>query len=301
MTEQMLAPDEATADPTLGWDGHRAGMAGLELMSQRPPIGQYLRQLWARREFIIQLPLGSWRQQHMNTVFGAFWHLLSPILLSGVYYLIFGILLNIRGEIDNYPIYLIAGIITYRFTQKSIQQGAKAVVKNEKMLHNIRFPAAVLPLSSTITETLAQGPALLVLAGFALATGEAPHLLWLLLVPLTLIQAVFNFGLATITARLTVHFRDTEEILTYILRIGFYLSGVLIGPERIPSGAEYDWARTVFHLNPAYAFIQVVRGLLQESTINMGALGVASAWTAGILLVGFVYFWRFEGRYANAV
>lgn len=305
MSEQTVvpapSPDELTPDPTLGWNRARAEAAGLELMSQRPPMGQYLRQLWARREFIIQLPLGSWHQQHMNTVLGTFWHLLSPLLLCGVYYLIFGILLQIDREIDNYPIYLIAGIITYRFTQKSIQQGAKAVVKNEKMLHNIRFPAAVLPLSSTITETLAQGPALLVLVGFAVVTGESPHWLWLLVLPLTLVQAVFNFGLAAITARLTVHFRDTEEILTYILRIGFYLSGVIVGPERIPAGAEYDWARTLFHLNPAYAFIAVVRGLVRDATIDTGALTVASAWTLGILVVGFVYFWRFEGRYANAV
>lgn len=304
MSEPALAPAVApkhmTADPTLGWDGPRAAAAGLERMSQRPPLGTYLQQLWARREFIIQMPLGNWRQQHMNTVLGAVWHLLSPILLSGVYYLIFGILLQIDRQIENYPIYLIAGILTYRFTQKSIQQGSKAIVKNEQMLHNIRFPAAVLPLSSTITETLAQGPALLVLVGFALATGELPHVVWLLLVPLTLIQSVFNFGLATITARLTVHFRDTEEILQYILRIGFYLSGVIVGPEQIPSGAQYDWARTLFHLNPIYAFIQVVRGLVQDGAVNLGALGVASAWTVGILLVGFLYFWRFEGRYANA-
>src|SRR5690606_9179670 len=99
---------------------------------------------------------------------------------------------------------------------------------------------------------------------------------WLLLLPLTLVQSVFNFGLAAITARLTVHFRDTEEILQYILRIGFYLSGVIIGPERIPQDPQYDWARTIYDLNPAYAFIQVVRGLVQDGAVNMQALGVAS-------------------------
>lgn len=308
MSEQTLVPaempadHERTADPTHGWDGRRAAEAGLVLMSARPPLGEYLRDLWSRRELIVQMPLADWRQQHMNTVLGALWHLLGPLMLSAIYYLIFGIVLNIsRGNIENYPIYLICGIITYRFTQKCVQQGSKAIVKNEKLLQNIRFPAAVLPLTSTITETLAQGPALLVIIGFALATGEAPSFAWLLLVPITMVQSVFNFGLATIIARITVHFRDTEELLRYILRIGFYLSGVIIGPERIPEDQAYDWIRTVYVYNPAYAFITVVRELVMEGRFDPFAWSVCAGWTVVVLLVGFVYFWRYEGRYANAV
>lgn len=302
MSEQTLPPAEAwAADPMRGWDGERAAAAGLRRMSMRPGLREYVAELWDRREFIWLIPLGNLRQQHMNTVFGGAWHLLSPLLMSGVYYLVFGVLLEARRNVDNYAIYLVAGILTYRFTQKCIQAGASAVIKNEKLLQNIQFPAAVLPISSTLTEVMAQGAALIVLVGFALATGETFSIVWFLLVPVILMQGLFNYGLAAIAARLTVHFRDTQEILQYILRLGLYLSGVIIGIEAIPSGPEYDWARTVFTLNPAYSFIRMVRGLVMEGQLIGEALLICTVWTVAITTLGFLFFWRYEGRYPNAV
>lgn len=291
----------AVVDSTLGWDGERAAAAGLTRMSGRPSLRAYLVDLWQRREFLLLLPLGELRQQHRNTVIGSGWHLLSPLLMSGVYYLVFGVLIGARGEIENYAVYLISGVLFYRFTQSSIQNGSKAIVKNEKLLRSVRFPAAALPLSSTITETFAQGPALLVLIFFAVVTGEKPHVAWLLLVAVILIQAVFNLGLAMVAARLTVHFRDTEEILSYVLRLGFYLSGVLIGIDRIPSGAGYDWARVLFTVNPAYSYIRLARGLIFDGAIIGEALVICLVWSVVMLVGGLMFFWRFEGRYANAV
>ena len=303
MSEQTavptLAPEDATPDPTYGWDGARAASAGLQRMAERPPLLAYVRDLWERREFVLLLPMSTLRQQHMNTVLGSVWHLLSPMLMSGVYYLVFGVFLGARGGIENYAVYLVAGVLTYRHTQKCIQSGAKAIVNNEKMLTSLKFPAAVLPISSTLTELFAHGPALLVLCGFALVTGESPLLAWLLLIPVALGQAVFNTGLSLLTARVTVHFRDTEEILQYVLRLGFYLSGVIIGPDRIPDDPGYDWIRTVYDLNPFFAFIQLVRGVLTEGVIVTDAAIVAGAWSAAVVLVGFVWFWRHEGQYGN--
>lgn len=291
--------DDVAADPDLSsvWDARRAEAAGLVRMSRRPGFVEYLHDLWERRQFIVLGPIGDLRQQHMNTVFGSAWHLLSPLLMSGVYYLVFGVLLGARASVDNYAVYLIAGLLTFRFSQKCIQSGAKTVVKNERLLQNIQFPAAVLPISTVLTETLAHVPALLVLFAFALATGEPVLLGWLLVVPVTIAQSVMNLGFAFITARATVHFRDIEEILQYILRLAFYLSGVIIGVDAIPE--DEATLRTLFMLNPFYAYIRLVRSALFTGTLEIDAVLISAGWTIGLLLAGYAFFWQNEGNYGN--
>lgn len=298
-TETAPPPEEVEAsDPMRGWDAETAEAAGLMRLSKRPPMRLYFQQLWERREFIYLTPLGDLRQQHMNTVFGGLWHLFNPLLMAGVYYFVFGVLLGARRGIDNYAVYLVAGLMVYRYTQKCVQSGARTIVSNEKLLHNIQFPAASLPLSTLINETVAQVPAVFVIWFFALATGETMTLAWLILIPVTMVQAVFNLGLAFFTARITVHFRDTQEILTYILRLGFYLSGVIIGIEAVPD--DMPVAKQIYALNPVYNFIIMTRRAIFDGVFDTRAMMVSAAWTVVLVVTGFIFFWRFEGKYANA-
>jgi predicted RNA binding protein YcfA (HicA-like mRNA interferase family) len=91
-------------------------------------------------------------------------------------------------------------------------------------------------------------PSLLVL------TGVRPNFAWLLVVPLVVLQTIFNLGLAMATARLTFHFRDVQQVLPYLLRIWFYMSGVIFPVAAAPARLQ-PW----LELNPAYVFVEIGR------------------------------------------
>lgn len=261
-----------------------------------PGLVTYLRQIWRTRDFAITVPLGDLRAQHMNTVFGSLWHLLNPLLLAGVYFIVFGVIFDAGGDtIENYVAFLVVGLFTFYFTQKALTAGSRTVIANLPLMQSIAFPRAVLPISAMIGESVAQVPAILTMVVLVILSGEVPHPVWLLVVPAFAIQTVFNFGLACIASRLTFHFRDIQQLLPYTLRLWLYLSGVFYGIDRIPEG----WPRTVFRLNPLHQFLQVNRDLFLHDTVDPARWGQIALWAVALAIAGFWFFRGKESEYGR--
>src|SRR5688572_2784464 len=111
-----------------------------------PGVVEYLKALWVRREFAIAIPTAELQAQHRNTVLGGLWHLLNPLLQMGVYYLVFGVILDVNRGVDNFLGFIAIGVFTFHFTTKSVTAGAKAITSNEGLIRAIMFPRAILPL-----------------------------------------------------------------------------------------------------------------------------------------------------------
>jgi teichoic acid transport system permease protein len=292
------SPHPAATTPSRGpsWTAEEARAAGLVTIGGRPPLRGYLGMLWARREFAFLVPLGDLRQRNMDTVLGGAWHLLNPLFQAGIYYLLFGVLLRQRLDIENYPAWLIIGLFTFGFTQKAVQSSARIIVTKVGMLRSLNFPAGILPISVNISEILAHAPALVVMLIVVVLTGEQPSWWWLLLLPVVLVQMLFNLGLSLFVARLTVHFRDLDNLLSHILRMWMYFSGVLFPITLAPEG----WIQQVLIVNPPHTFIAVVRGLLLDGSLDRTAASWALLWTVLLLITGLLFFHRHEGRYSSA-
>jgi teichoic acid transport system permease protein len=168
----------------------------LSKLGVRPPLGTYLRECWRRRDFARAIAEGELRSQNMDTVLGNLWHVLTPLLLAGVYVLIFGIILDTSRGVENTIAFLVIGVFVYHYSQKSVMGGAKSVVANEGLIRSIRFPRAILPLSTVLGHALAFVSPFVVMLLIALATGETPGVAWLLLLPIVLLLTVFNIGAA---------------------------------------------------------------------------------------------------------
>ncbi len=291
----MTRPEPGSGTPPMAWTASEARAAGLIEMGQRPPLRAYLRALWGRREFALLVPLGEMRQRNMDTLLGGSWHVLNPLFQAGIYYLLFGVLLQQRGGIDNYPAWLIIGLFLFGLTQKSIQSSARIIVTKAAMLRSLNFPAGILPLSVNLSELLAFLPAVSVVLGVVVVTGEGPALAWLLLVPLIVLQFMMNLGLSLIVSRMTVHFRDLDNLLNHLLRMWMYFSGVLFPIELAPEG----WIREVLRINPPHTFLATARGLLLDGALDVRSAVLAAGWAVAALVVGVLFFHRYEGRYSN--
>jgi teichoic acid transport system permease protein len=275
--------------------------AGADLVdiARRPSLGEYIGEVWRRREFAYTVAFGELRAQNQNTLLGNVWHLLNPLLLAAVYYLIFGVIMGGRGGIENYTAFLIIGLITFQLTQKVVTGGARAVVANISLMQSINFPRALLPLAGALQETLAQVPALLAMLGLSLLTGIRPSIWWLLLIPVLALQALFSLGLALMAARATFHFRDVQQFLPYAMRIWFYTSGIFFSAEFVRDRAG-ETAATIFELNPAYAFIQLSRDAVMHGTTRLDLWVIAGVSTVIAFVVGVLYFRASESEYSVA-
>lgn len=257
----------------------------------------YLAALWARRSYIWFVSVSELRNRQMTSVLGNLWHLLNPLLQIAVFYLIFGVVLTgVDRGADNYILFLTVGVLVFADTQRATIAGGSSIVNNRGVIQAISFPRALLPISQTITETLAAIPNIAVMFTVAALTGETPHPRWLLIFVVLAAQFMFNAGMALIAARATTHFRDTTQILPFVFRILMYTSGVIFSVESFTAGKSYGW---LFDINPIYAYVSIARWTIGGGPL-LGVWAVcAAAWTVGLAVAGFVWFRAAEERYAR--
>ena len=285
--------------PTSSVDGlvSDADRAQLRQVGGHARLRDYLAEMWAFREFAAVLPLGQVAAQTRHTVLGSLWNLMNPLLLVAVYYFIFQVVLGIesRRGIDDYLPFLTVGVLSYNFTRASIQGGALVVVKNRAMLHSLSFPRALLPISGLVGQGVLHLWGVAAMLILLPLMGVRPTWQWLLFPLVLLLHAGLNLGFAFFASRFTFHFRDFERFLPYLLRIGFYGSGILI--PIIPEFIANDLLRIILQANPIFMVVDLARQVLLGYPPQPLYALFSTLWVVGLVLFGFVYFRRAEDRY----
>jgi teichoic acid transport system permease protein len=273
-------------------------------LGSTPSLRRYLKQIWERREFAVATATGELRAQHMDTTLGNVWHLLNPVLLISVYYLVFVVILDFTRGIDNFIAFLAIGVVSYQWAQRSITAGAKSITGNEGLIRSLQFPRALLPIGVIIKETLAFFPGVVMMVLVVLATGEGVTVSWLLAVPVFLLQIVFNLGAALLLARWADKFRDTVNILPFFFRLVFYGSGVIYAVDNRLEGVfeDYPWVAQAFVINPFYSQLSLWREALMVSQpiqfVDWMWVSVV-AWALVMLVGGLLVFRAGEKEYGR--
>jgi teichoic acid transport system permease protein len=259
---------------------------------------EYVQELWRRREFALALGLGNLKARNASTSLGLFWWVLNPMLLGGVYFLIFGILFGGRRP-DDFLIYLLSGMFPFHFTSQSMTGGANSIIQNARLLANLRFPRLLLPISTLIEAVVGFLASLVVLLIVVVIGGSILNVDYLsfrlaYLPAIIAIHLVFNLGLSAMTARLAVPFRDINNLLPYINRIWLYLTPI-IWPlsflDNVSSGIL-----TLVKLNPMYDIVGLYRSAILGTPLIMDQLLGAVVWAAVIGLLGVAMFVKNEGH-----
>lgn len=282
----------------------RAARYGLVRSTARPSLPEYLRRLWQRRYFISAYASARSTSRYSTSNLGQLWQIINPLLQAGVYYIIFGLLLDMKRGVENYPAFLITGVFVFTFMQRSLNNGAKAISGTRSMIRVLHFPRAVLPLSFVLMEFKQLIISMCALFVIVLVTGEPLTWSWLLVGFAMLLQMMFNLGLGMIMARLGAGSGDVTQLLPFVTRIWFYSSGVFYTIDRWLHHLP-EWAHPILQLNPGAIFLDLYRDVLIDSYQPMNLPGDVSVWlVAGVwavltLVGGFLFFWQREETYGR--
>ena len=176
--DALAAPDESSRSLA-----ELAAEYGLWPSSARPGLASYLAMVWQRRHFILAYATARNVSMYTEARLGQLWQVLTPLLNSAVYYLIFGVLFKANRGISNYTAYLVTGGFIFAFTERSIVVGSSAIRANITLIRALHFPRACLPLSYVLVEFQQLLLSMVVLFAIVLGTGEPLTWYWLLLIP----------------------------------------------------------------------------------------------------------------------
>lgn len=269
---------------------------GLIELGRAEPVRSYLREIHQRRDFATELARADLRSKHMDSALGQLWHLLNPALMVLIYYLVFGVLLDARRGVDNYISFLVIGVLFFRESQGAITGSASVISQNAGLVRSIQFPRAILPISTTLEQLLAFGPALFVIAVTMVLDGVPYSLRMLLIVPVIALQQGLNLGAGFFVARLGARYSDVREILPHFFRIMLYISGVIFSVEDRVQNATL---RELFAVLPFYDLVTVARWALMGTDVTPGVWIAFFAWSIGLPIFGFVFFRRGESTYGS--
>jgi len=273
---------------------------GLKKVGARPGLVRYVREALTRIDFAYTLASYGNEATNAKSRLGSWWNILLPTIQAATYGLIFGLILG-SSKPDNFLPFLFTGVFLFSYVQGSFTNGAGSIVNRSGLVRSLSFPRVLMPLSVVMAQTIALVPQLLVLAvilvavqGFASVTFG-----WLMMIPLLALMFVFNFGLAMIMARVTVHVQDLNKLVPFITRIMFYVSGVFFSLEKIFNNPESLWAKLI-QLNPIFEFLNLARGyLVQGYQVRAEEWIAVSLWSFGLAFVGLIFFWSAEERYGR--
>lgn len=275
---------------------------GLTSAGARPGVWAYLRQLWSYRHFIHTYADSRVSSSLSKTRLGRLWQVFTPLTNAAVYYLIFGVLMDTGGDVKNFTVYLCVGIFVFGFTQATVQNGIQSISSNLGLIRALHFPRASLPIATTLVQLQNMIPAMIVLGVIVLVRGEPLTWQWLLIAPLLVLQTAFNAGLALLAARLGSKLPDLKQIMPFALRVWMYGSAVLYSVEKFDD-LDNRWLTMALEANPAVVFIELMRHAMMEEVALANPAPqlwlTATAWTAGVLVIGFLYFWRGEKEYGR--
>jgi teichoic acid transport system permease protein len=252
----VIAPDAPRVpDQDLG---ELARRYGLKLSGARPPLWGYVKALWQRRHFITGYATARNVSMYTDAKLGQLWQVLTPLLNAGVYFLIFGLLFNTSRAVTHFPAFLMVGVFVFAFTERSIVTGSNVMRANLQLIRALYFPRASLPLAYVIVELQQMLIGMIVVVVAMLASQEWPSWYWLWLIPIGLLQTMFNIGAALVVARLGGSLADVSELIPFFLRISRYFCGVMYLVYTVTYNYP-KWVQWVLSLNPFAVFISLFR------------------------------------------
>ena len=189
------------------------------------------------RELFANLFRRDLQAKYRGSVLGVAWSLALPLLLMGVYVLVFSVLLPVV-DVEHYPLFLLSGLATWLFFATSLQAASRSILDNANLVKRVRFPRQLVPLSIVGTHLVTLGVmvAVLVIAN-AIVRPETRDTV-LLSIPLAVLFVGLVSGLSLAIASLNVLFRDVEHLLAALLLPWFFLTPVLYPLDRLPEGVK---------------------------------------------------------------
>ncbi|OAI42036.1 hypothetical protein AYO40_02055 [Planctomycetaceae bacterium SCGC AG-212-D15] len=218
------------------------------------PLASYVAEVWRRRRFWYSLAKLDLELRYRESILGCAWSMLHPLAMTAVLCVAFGTVF--RQNLRTYALFVLSGVAVWSFISGACLEGCLSIRCGEKFMRVHPGPIAVYALRTLCSQLFH----FLVLLGLTILLSCSVlgfrHLATVfVLLPVTLLLALFGVSLILIFGILDVYFPDSKHILQIGLQLLFYVVPIVYPREVVPN----ETFKTVLHYNPLTAFVTLVR------------------------------------------
>lgn len=244
----------------------------------------FFTEVWQRRSLVMLFAFNEVKLRYRNSVLGFLWTFLEPLLMLSVLYFVFT---NIfKNTIDNYPLYLLLGLITWYMFSRATSGGLTSLLDKSAILQKTYFRREIVVISSCLSAFIMMCFEFAAFAVFVVAFQfKVPAAV--IFEPLIMVDLfILSLGISLILSVLNVYFRDIKFIWQVVMQAGFFLTPIFYKIDIFPENIRW-----LLNLNPIVPILDISRdfvlyGTLPHLNSTIYLIGV----TAIIFVIGYTFF-----------
>lgn len=254
------------------------------------------RELWEHRELLYFLVQRDIKVRYKQTVLGAAWAIIRPVLTMLIFSVVFGRLASMPSDGIPYPIFVYAALLPWTFFAGAVSASGQSLVGSTNLVSKVYFPRMIIPLSSVgaglVDLLISTGILLLMMLWYGV--GWSIHLL---AAPVLLVAVVFtSLGVGTLLSALTVAYRDFTHVTPFLVQIWMYVTPVIFPLSIVPE--RWRW---LLYLNPMTGLVEGFRAAFLGRAFDPIGLFISFAIAAAFFAFGVAYFEKVERRLADII
>jgi lipopolysaccharide transport system permease protein len=290
--------DKALAGGMAGAEAEAGGDLPLTVIERRRGWQVLeLRELWRYRELLYFLTWRDIKVRYKQTVLGAAWAVLQPLATMAVFTLFIGRMAGASGNIENYSLFVLAGLVPWTFFANALSSAGQSVIGSQSLVTKVYFPRLIIPLGAIGAGLLDLAIAFGLLVVMMVCYGVGPGWGALLLPVIVLTLVLTALGIGALLAALTVAYRDFRYVVPFAVQLWMFATPCIY----LDAGAVGPTGRLLLPLNPAYGLVYNFRQAVLGGPIDGYALAVSAAVGGLLLVLGCVYFRRVEQGFADII
>ena len=253
--------------------------------------------LWEYRELLYFLVWRDLKVRYKQTVLGAAWAIIQPLLLMLVFTVFFGRLIGVPSEGLPYSIFAYTALLPWQLFARALSDASVSLVANERVITKVYFPRLLVPAAAVISSLVDFAIAFVLLLGMMLFYGVYPGSAIIALPVFILLALIAALGVGFWLSALNVIYRDVRYTLPFLTQLWMFATPVVYPSSLVPR----EWW-FLYSLNPMVGVVEGFRwSLLGKAAPSETMLVVSAAAVLFIFGAGIVYFGRMEQTLADVI
>lgn len=247
------------------------------------------------RDLVIALTQKELKVRYKRSFFGYLWSIANPLALALVFFVAFKIFMKI--PIENYTLFLIAGLFPWQWFSNSVNTSAMVFVANSSLIKKVNFRREVLVIAAVLNDMLHFVLSIPIIVIFIFFYGLKPSWLWVIGIPLLLIiQFIITFGVSIAISSINLFFRDIERVVFILTTLMFYVTPIIYSEAMVPSA----YKRLIL-LNPLSLLMVSWRNLFMYGTLEFKDTAMAFMYSLFVAAAGYYIFRKLKWRFAEVL
>lgn len=232
------------------------------------------------------------------------WWFLDPLLYMLVYSFIAVVVF--KSNVQYFPVFVFLGLNTWTFFQKTVKSSVKLVSGKKMIVTKVYIPKYMFIFEKigVYGFKMIVSNLLVVITMIGYQVPLTWRVVWI--IPITLVLVVVTFGFSTIMLHFGVFVEDLLNVITVVLQLGFYLSGIFYSIESIGKNIEgrvpAPYGDLLVKLNPlALIITDLRRVLLYQEEPHWVMLSIWFVIGVILSLIGIKIVYKFENSYVKVI